>query len=265
VLSAVSIDHFSPRTPASKEEFAERLRRYERATEDLRGLTVLLVTWGGNDHRPIIEKVIARLGEANIGLEGQVLWLRLATYPLLLLTYSAGIAAVASGNYSNLATVLFTPVPAGTVRERQEPSLVHVVEEFLEIERMSAFKGLPGFEKRYVPRSDYLFGMLQPPLEDLLFLGSSYENLFDRCEMILALVFADFLKEKRGRVWGPPGRFAWKQYHTEPSPLSTLIAEAERDGREWPPLVAGLFGGSVERFSSLARDYMGFIAKLGWF
>jgi hypothetical protein len=49
--------------------------------------------------------------------------------------------------------------------------------------------------RKYVPRSEYLFEKLQPLLEEQLHLGRSYEGVFDKFEIILALSYADLNTE----------------------------------------------------------------------
>ena len=63
------------------------------------------------------------------------------------------------------------------------------------------------------PRSEYLLKLLQPLLDDALFLGTDYESSFDRFEVLYALEHAHhYSSEQFGRIWGPVGRFAWKEY-----------------------------------------------------
>ena len=125
-----------------------------------------------------------------------------------------------------------------------------------------SFKHLPGHERHYVPRSEYLFKVLQPGLDDLLFLGKSYEASFDRFEMFFALVYADLA----GRDWGPPGRFAWKHSNRghDASPFVELLDEATTGGPTWTPSKAGLFGGSLDRFQNAAQQYLELLNKLSW-
>ena len=67
-------------------------------------------------------------------------------------------------------------------------------------------------DRRRTPRSDHLYARFQSILEDQLFLGRKYDELFDEFEMILALTFADLRDDDLAQhVWGPPGRFAWKE------------------------------------------------------
>jgi hypothetical protein len=47
-----------------------------------------------------------------------------------------------------------------------------------------AFKALPGHERQFVPRSEFLHKEIQPLLDDMIFLGSAYDDLFDRSEPV---------------------------------------------------------------------------------
>ena len=160
-------------------------------------------------------------------------------------------------------TRLGTQPTGGEIKE----AIVHGVEGILEVDRFEAFKKIPGHERHYVPRSEYIFKTIQPKLEDILYLGKSYEDYYDQFEILLALVYADLSPRALGRIWGPPGRFAWKQSHRmERSPFNLLFEEAKNNGSDWPPLKAGLFGGSIERFLEIAKKYRDeLLNKLGWF
>ena len=129
------------------------------------------------------------------------------------------------------------------------------------------FKKLPGYEHRYAARSEYLFNLLQPELNELLKLGDEYERYFDRFEVLLGLEHAYLNSIRReGNYWGPPGMFAWKFHRMEAeSPFHQLMAEAEAQGDTWSPINAGFFGGSFERFREVAFAYAEWINKLGWY
>jgi hypothetical protein len=100
---------------------------------------------------------------------------------------------------------------------------------------------------------------LGAPLDRLLFLGAGYESLFDRFEVLLALAYADFHDPKgEGEVWGPFGRFAYKQGRSD-SPMDTLIEEAKGAENTWPPLSVGLFGGQSARFLRVAEAFREFV------
>ena len=133
--------------------------------------------------------------------------------PLCLLMYSAGVAALSAKNYKALTTILTTPVYTEPHDGSElQPLAVVVIEELTKIG--DAFKMLPGHDRHYVPRSEHLHARQQPLLEDLLFLGRTYDRHFDRFEILLALTYADETEHH----WGPPGRFAWKHGRGHKSP-----------------------------------------------
>jgi hypothetical protein len=245
---------------------AERLRQYERATDRFASLTVLLAAWGGEEHRPTLTRIASRLVENNEVAGGQTLWLGLRWYPAEIVLYAGGIAALSANNYRNLASLWLTPVAPANTGQQPSTLLNVVVDGMLEAARSDAFKVLPGHERHFVPRSEYLFKIVQPILEDLLYLGRTYESFFDRYEILAALSHADSQTQAGKRVWGPPGRFAWKAsqgYHNDP--YSQLLTEAAQLKDRWPPLQAGLFGGDYDRFVAVAEEYRKMIKQLGWF
>src|SRR5229473_825987 len=117
----------------------------------------------------------------------------------------------------------------------QEPQAVVVptVKEILEVDRLELFKMLPGYENYHAPRSEYLFKALQPELEDLIFLGNSYEDLFDRFEIFYSLTYADQSNRNAEHIWAPPGRFGWKGHLGSHSPYEALSEEAKQQGTSW--------------------------------
>ena len=261
-LEATSLERFSVQSiDVTKDAFASRIAAYEEAVANVATIAVLMGRWCTAEQLPILEKMLSRLAEGDKGSSGRTLWLNLGWYPILYLMYSAGVAALTAGNYPALARVLTTPVHAG-LRDGDEllPLVVPVIGNLSDI--ADSFKLLPGHDRHYVARSEHLRTQQQPLVEDLLFLGRAYDQHFDRFEMFLALTYADATDSD----WGPPGRFAWK--HGSPthsrSPFVALMEEATRTGDDWPPVKAGLFKGSTQRFLDVAGKYMELLIRIGW-
>lgn len=259
-------DEFPLQTAAiTAEEIAQRLRKYEIALSRLNAVTILLARWGTIEHQPIIERIIARLADGTEPRSGTTAWLELRWYPITLLMYSGGIAALSAQNYTNLSTLLMTKLRCNAVGRDAHEAVISTVEGMLELDRLGFFKLLPGYDKYYTPRSEYLFKSLQPEIEDILFLGNGYEELFDRFEVLYALIYADIDQSRKpGFIWGPPGRFAWKGRHGGRNPYNALLREATQQGSSWPPLKSGLFEGSIDRFKELATAYGEEIKKFPW-
>jgi hypothetical protein len=228
---------------AQTADFIGRLKKYEDITKDLQSIIILLTKWGDNDHLLLLEKIFSRLTEGvQRETAGKVLWLRLNWYPLQILMYVAGVSALAARNYAALRVILETLVKNET-RGQEIPLIVLVVSNLSDIN--DQFKQLPGQEQKYVPRSEHLFVLLKPILEETLFLGGDYEQLFDDFEVYSALVFADLT----GREWGPIGRFGWKHDRGPmESPFARLLEEAKKQKEKWPPIQGGLFRGSWDQF-----------------
>lgn len=236
----------------SGEDFAARLEQYEEAISDLLNISMLLGRWSETEQQAVLQQIVHALAGNIEPKGGSVLWLALRWYPMLLVMYAGGIAAIDSSNYLSLHTLFTTQIRQD---RRGEPSTVlqGTVEAMLDVNRTDAFKLIPGLEQKYTPSSEYLFMRLQSILEDQLVLGSRYEDLFDRFEVLYALCYSDL----SGRGWGHPGRFAWKYVGGSPSsnPFGDLLEEAKRDGDNWSPLRAGLFRGSYEHFAKVAEQF----------
>jgi hypothetical protein len=258
-LAATDLRNFPVQDSAvQKDDFIDRLHRYEAATADLQEIVILLARWGDQNQLFLLEKIFIRLAEADKGSAGVVMWLHLTWYPLQNLMYVAGIAALSAGNYSALKVVFQTMVQTNHDGKKL-PLVVAVGANMTDI--VEQFKLIPGQEQKYVPRSEYLHKLLQPGLEDMLLLGKSYESLFDAFEILFALTFASY----KGRGWGPIGRFGWKHSgrHGE-SPFDALLDEANGEKEKWGPLQAGLFGGSSETFTDIAKTFKAYLDRLSW-
>lgn len=258
-LDATDLRHFPVQgSGVQKEEFIERLNKYEELSKDLQQIVILLSKWGNKDQLQLLEKIFTRLAETDKGSSGLVLWLNFSWYPIQLLMYCVGIAALGSKNYEALKVSLLTLVKEENL-EKQVPIIIPMGSNMSRIH--DSFKWLPGHDRHYVPRSEYLFKALQPVIEDLLFVGKSYEALFDKFEIIVALTYADVMNSD----WGPVGRFGWKHSRGYGiSPVAALIEEAKNDKDNWDLLKAGMFNKSSSRFIEIAEKYQERLNKLGW-
>lgn len=249
------------------EDFAARLKNYEEALRPLQSQAVLLGKWASAEQRATLTNMLARMTDTcTTPLGGNTLWLGLRWYPLSLLLYSAGIAALSAENYPAFAALHTKRIDAQTRRAGNTavPLLVPVVDGMLGVTRTDAWKSLPEYKDKYTPESEYLFKTLQPVLEDLLFLGAGYEQLFDRYEILRALMYADATNSG----WGPVGRFGWKytSRRSPDNPYTELREEAALQQDQWGPLRAGLFRGSYKQFDHTAQRYEAeLLSRLNWF
>lgn len=242
------------------------LSEYEEVAQELKKFLICVSRWGRGAQNQLIGDTINR-ASGNLTFQPGLRSLNaLRWYPLMVLFYSAGIAAITADDYSALYTLFYSRTPRFDPGEKPDKAFAAISEASLTLERENVFKNIVGHEKYYVPRSEYLCKALQPDIEDLLFLGSTYEDAFDRMEVMLALVAADDFSQKNNFFWGPPGRFAWK-YNSRTrheNPLAEIQEEAAQQKENWSPLRAGFFGGDQPRFLEVAQKYTEMVIRIGW-
>jgi len=265
VISLLSDDQFSIQGESFRDDdFARRLKLYEDVMKEIQSIITCVAFWGGSDHHQLLNKILARISDNLEPKSGLVVYLKLQWYPLFLLLYSAGIASIANDDYNALSNILTAKVRSPDNTYETIPITIPIGNAAAELH--NAFKGLPGHGRQYVPRSEYLFKLLQPNLDDLLFLGNDYERFFDRFEVFLALVYADLEYQPEGRIWGPIGRFGWEwSTRRAGNTYAEIIKEAEKHKYDWPPLRAGLFSGSYDRFLEITTKFQEILNNLSWF
>lgn len=263
-LSSTSEDNFKVQGQFSKDELLERISKYENLGNDLTALLACIAYWAKPTHKTILQKILARSTDRIESQGGLVVWLNLRSYPLILELYCAGIAAVEGKRYDSLASIFYTTVSGSEYRQRGEFLAESVSNGISELARAEVFKQLPGHDRHYTPMSEYLYKILQPQLDDILFIGKNYEKSFDEFEVLFALVVADLRKQRGERAWGPIGRFGWKGQRSDSSPLTLIINEAQVMGENWEPIKAGLFGGKLERFNVVSSEFQQIISNLNW-
>lgn len=265
-LRETADDRFPPNGRIeSGEDVAARLKAYEEAIRPLQENAVLLGRWATAEQLPTLSKLMTRMADGCAELKsGTTIWLNMRWYPLCLLAYSAGVAALSAENYAAFAGAHLARIDAQTRRrgETTLPVVVPVTDAMVEM--ASAWKAMAGQENLRAPQSEYIFKILGPVLDELLFLGGSFEQIFDRYEILRALMYADLTDGG----WGPVGRFGWKHYGrgSDGSPYMALRAEAEHQREQWGPIRAGLFRGSYTRFEEVAKKFEAeLLSKLNWY
>jgi hypothetical protein len=264
-LSNTGQDNFQLTGTFSQSELLDRIERYECHASDLAGLTACLAYWAKPNHAALLQKIIARSSDRLEATGGIVPWLTLRWYPLIILLYSAGIAATEGSRHDSLANLFYARVSSSQQQAKTQLFAEAISEAIHELNQTTVFKQLPGHERHYTPISEYLFKTLQPALDDLLFIGKSYEDSFDEFEVMFALVVVDIGKQQDNAAWGPIGRFGWKRTRGVNAPLDRLIARANSMREKWEPLHAGLFGGSFERFITASDELTRRMSSLHWY
>ncbi len=105
--------------------------------------------------------------------------------------------------------------------------------------------------KRYTPVSDTLMHLLRDLLSPAVVDPEDYEDLFDRTEVLLALIATDekVQAHQQGKyrhgAWF--GRYTWRHRYAATPIEETMRNEFSAAGSDWGPIRGGLFGGSPER------------------
>jgi hypothetical protein len=245
----------------SKEELFKRVQRYEALSEILHALIINGCYWGEKEHEAVWVKCLERIANPPGRRDGLQVWLKLRSYPALLLLYGGGIAAIAAKKYETFSALLTKAV----IRDgNNEHPLVLFLYNSAVIE--SAFGNqLPGMDRRHTPLSDYLFNVLRHPLREILSDDLQYQKCFDRFEYLLSLVHVDLREKRTGRTWGPLGPFAWR-YHLdlEGSVMNEIEKEINVAGNKWPLLVFGHFDGTIERLKFVKLQLDKIVAETHW-
>lgn len=265
-LSETSEDFFSVHGRFTKEELLERMSKYEAISKNIVLITSCISYWARPAHIPLLSKVLARSTDRLERGNGLTVWLNLRWYPLIMQLYATGISALENRKFDTLFSILFIKLDSSLSNNGKSLYFSEAISTaILELGRQDVFKQLPGFERHFVPMSEHLHTILQPLIDDTLFIGKNYENVFDEFECFFALVIADLHQQQERTVWGPIGRFGWKQRRGYDTPLSNMIEEAKAQGVNWPPLKSGFFGGDISRFTAVADEYLKIISHLNWY
>jgi len=246
--------------PPDAKSLSERLEKYRIAVADLAKVGILLARWGTEYHASLLARIFARLAELHSSANGYTAWIGLRWYPVLELLYYCGIGALSTENYEMFAVLFRTR--ARSVEGEEPTKLIFAHANTGVADAHDVFKKLPGHERQYVPRSELMYKTLQPLLDDLIFLGGAYEDLFDRFEVLNALAHAEQRADSYS-PWGPPGRFLWKNSYSG-GPLAEVEKEAKAAGANWPVLRTGLFGGSLDRFLEIVKLYRERMKGIAW-
>lgn len=250
-----SLENFSMFEAVDSETAQHRLETYERLSERIFSIAILLAHWGTSNHHALLNKLVREICNMDESAAGSEAWLKLRFYPAFNMVYASGIAALASNNYVAFSNMLNCPI---STKNNGNSSLINVLaRNDFQFNYFDLFKLLPEHDRYHVPRSEYMFKRLQPILENLIFLGSSYEQLYDRFEILYSLECTHLKMKEEHRVWTPLGRFAWKQKRGfGAGPLGELHQEAVGMQNEWPPLKAGMFNSSIEHFEEVYSRFV---------
>jgi hypothetical protein len=250
-------------------EVKPRIEGYRTICEKLLAIAGIGCYWGESQHIPLWASTSrALLSSAHFANGGYTDLLKLRRFPALLWTYCSCIAAVAKGRY-DLLYALSTVAASEWEGHAKQPAILLLAPTYVVSE--NEFKQAYKRNQHYTPISDYLCEILFPVLREVISDKSEFEDLFDRFEYLYGLIYADQYTQEHaasgysGQGWGPIGRFRWRANSAQTAIWTAINKEIETLGENWPPLRAGLFGGSLERLKEVKTKYDAILAQLHWY
>jgi hypothetical protein len=235
----------------SKEALLGRMAAYDAVSEILLGLTVTGCYWS-DDYGELGAKALERVANPSKNFTGSLVWERLRWYPAMLQMYGGGIASVAAGKYKNLA-VLLTKPKVLVINKGSLPAAVALCSDTLFESDIYSLITDTGTDPYALNR--HLLEALKEPFAEIMPIEDQYRRNFNTFEYLLTLIHADLqakLNVSDSFFGGPPGLFmSERERRNGAVTMRTVKQQAQEQGIEWPPLKAGLFDGSYERFEKV--------------
>jgi SIR2-like protein len=244
----------------SADEFLKRIQLYDSYTETLLAIMINGCYWGRESHEHLWIKCLQRIASPSGEREKYEIWNKLRLYPALLLLYGGGISSIVAGKYSTFSGLLYKPKLR--LVNQEYPALFRLIPEIGE-DSLSKI-GI----KNFLFLNESIFKAIREPIRAFLPSDIDCQRFFDRFEYLHALVYADFWQKQRNDIWGPVGIFAFREYYGDvtenfmPAEISKEIKQEQLDADDdWPPLKAGLFDGSAERFQFIKSEFDSWVRK----
>ena len=242
--------------------------RYFDTVQRLAAALAIGSAWGSDRHNPLwhrtIETVARTAVEVPTGQRVQQVLLELRAYPVLLLVYSAGLAAVHRENWTALRAVISdartrdedgSRISVVNMRHMWAPfRLVALAVDVLALQAGGTFLSKEQIEalqsgtrhRRNTPVSDHLHDRLRPLLAPIIRDDADYDDAFDELEVMFAVIAADMAAQARqhGQYLRGPGQaaFTWRRRYEEPA-FELQVRARHREAL----LSAGFFGGDITR------------------
>ncbi|MFG2440843.1 SIR2 family protein [Streptomyces sp. NPDC048508] len=247
------------RYPLTGDVFGQNINNYRADCDTLLHLVANGVfhddgTYDGLWHRAV--ERLNRLRNADAGHHTEVLE-RLRQYPALLVTMTAGIAAVLSRREELLAKILLQPLwtPPFSNRDRQTPTVyLNPVRVLYGDSINQVCQSAEGCQYLY-PQSHWLREELRDPFLLVEPDDEAYAAAFNRFEFLTSLMAMDSENEFHRNPWS--GEFlleSWWGYN-QTGNATEVAAEINNS---WPLLQAGAFGADVERAESALKALVEF-------
>ncbi len=271
LVAQLSEEEFPLKGTSSISDIWNRIGKYESLLIPMLDFFITGCRWSTPSQVEHWTEFIERIANSNGRRYGEFnsVWTKLRLYPTLILFYASGITCLANSQYEMLNRIFKTKIINRNTDEDIDLILAMNIHNILDKDIANQF---PGLERQYTPLNNHLFELLKPVLLRYLSDERRYEAFFDRFEFFLALAYADLSDKSHTnnasifgiKFWGPIGRFGWKKNIDLKVPFQELVREATEAGSKWPPLAAGMFSGSSDRFIEVYNGIIERVNKIGW-
>lgn len=204
------------------EKFVKTVELYKKDVDLLLKIVILLTYYGGELYSNLILKIISRIMPKENSMY-------LLYYPLYLVYYVAIVSAIESKNYKVLEDILqlekYKTISSGSYYDENN-LLTNTCDNMENL--MKDYKVFFPENNYKYPLSEYLYKELQPLIDDFLYVGDEYPELFMSTEILISVFYAmKYYRENEGRVWGPLGRYTYQMIYTkkqiETFPINKII------------------------------------------
>jgi len=192
------------------ESFVKTVELYREDVEILLKIVILLTYYGGDVYSNLILKILGRIMPRDNSIQ-------LLYYPIYLMYYVVIITCIESRNYKVLENVLKLENNKTFNRGSyysESNLLIEVCNHMVDlIKDYDVF--FPENNYKY-PLSEYVYKELQPLIDDFLYVGDEYPEIFISTEILISFFYAiNNYSEDENQVWGPLGKYSYQIIYTK--------------------------------------------------
>lgn len=187
-----------------------RVHNFEKITINLLNAIILLTYYGGEKYINLIKKIIYRVHPTG-RFDGSTVAISLLYFPTVILIYAVLIAALESDNYNIIKEILYMKENKVDASNYYNDSDNLITNLFSKISYSSSYFKLFFPDQNYLyPMNEYLYKYLQPIIDDILFIGDNYNDLYTNTELLISIFVAiEKYMNNQNNIWGPTGRYIY--------------------------------------------------------
>ena len=259
-ITSISTEDFGMSNPEpNSETVTSRVRKYESECSTLLSMAVVGGIWAEEDNIYVWQRALQRLAvdPATAGSTYRV-WVGLARYPATLMLYALGLGALQSNNLVVIGRVLSTMVPQSTDEPKSVAQILPPFCMFGSFDAQGAMRLLEGMERHHTPHNDWIHGTMRRYLGNSVVDKATYDLVFDKLEVLIAMSYAYQQQRPDGWYWAPLGSFVHRSRNRK-----LAIDEMERSistfQYESPFVKAGIFGESPQECTRWIELFNNFV------